>query len=228
MAFSLTHGGFRHNTRDDTQDDNHHNDGNDHREDNHINYRTQTVVDRNAQHAAYGGIHFGAALFGWLTSTGIATILMSLLAAAGSALAVTNVASASDVTADTAKTVGLAGGILFLIVLAIAYYAGGYVAGRLSRFDGMRQGFVTWLIGVIVTIILGGVGAAIGAKYNILQQMNLPHLPVGASFTTGGLIVSVLALAVTLIAAIAGGKMGEFYHRKIDRHGRIDTRSATN
>jgi hypothetical protein len=34
MAFSLTHGGFRHNTRDDTQDDNHHNDGNDHREDN--------------------------------------------------------------------------------------------------------------------------------------------------------------------------------------------------
>jgi hypothetical protein len=228
MAFSLTHGGFRHNTRDDTHDDHSDNDHNDHYKEQHINYRKQTVVDRDAQHAAYGGIHFGAALFGWLASTGIATILMSILAAAGSALALNKLDSANSVTADTAKTVGLTGGILFLLVLAIAYYAGGYVAGRLSRFDGMRQGFVTWLIGVIVTLILGGAGAALGAKYNVLQQMNLPHLPVGSSFTTGGLIATTLAFLVTLAAAILGGKVGERYHRKIDRHGRIDTRSATN
>jgi hypothetical protein len=222
MAHILTHGGYRHGTREDREEHNDHNQ----QGDNSTGYREHAVVDHDAQRAAYGGIHFGAALFGWLTSTGIAAILLSIFAAAGGAFAVNKVNSGA-VTADTTNTVGLASGILFLAVLAIAYYAGGYVAGRLSRFDGMSQGFTTWLIGVIVTLLLGGAGAAIGSKYNVLQQMNLPHLPVGSSFTTGGLVVSVLALLLTLGAAILGGKMGERYHRKIDAEGHIGSATVT-
>jgi MFS family permease len=168
-------------------------------------------------------MHFGAAFYGWLVSTGIASILTAILGAAGSAVAVTSIDNARDITRATTETVGLVSGIVFLLVLAIAYYAGGYVAGRLSRFDGARQGFATWIIGVIVTLIIGGVGAALGAKYNVLQQLNLPHLPIGSSFTTGGLVASLLALIVTLIAAISGGKMGENYHRKIDAEGTLGT-----
>jgi hypothetical protein len=168
-------------------------------------------------------MHWGAALYGWLVSTGIAAILTAILGAAGSAVAVTSINNASNITGSTAQTVGLVSGILFLVVLAIAYYAGGYVAGRLSRFDGARQGFATWVIGVIVTLILGGAGAALGAKYNILQQLNLPHLPIGSSFTTGGLVASLLALLVTLAAAVSGGKTGENYHRKIDAEGTVGT-----
>jgi MFS family permease len=149
--------------------------------------------------------------------------LTAILGAAGSAVAVTSIDKASNVSGNTVQTVGLVSGIVFLLVLAIAYYAGGYVAGRLSRFDGARQGVATWIIGVIVTLILGGVGAALGAKYNILQQLNLPHLPIGSSFTTGGLIASLLALVVTLAAAVTGGKTGEQYHRKIDAEGSIGT-----
>jgi hypothetical protein len=202
MAHTMTHRGYHQGTQDE---------------------REHALVDHEAQHAAYGGMHFGAALFGWLTSTGIAAILTSILAAAGSALAVNAIDSTNSVTADTAKTVGLTSGILFLLVLAIAYYAGGYVAGRLSRFDGMRQGIATWIIGVVVTLLLGGAGAALGTKYNVLQQMNLPHLPIGSSFTTGGLIVTLLAFLVTLGAAIFGGKAGERYHRKIDAEGHVGT-----
>jgi hypothetical protein len=184
----------------------------------------QTVIDRDVQRQEYGGFHLGAAFFGWLVSTGIATILTAILAAAGSAVAVSKIDNTNSISSQTATTVGLASGILLLIVLAISYYAGGYVAGRMSRFDGARQGVGVWLIGFIIMLLLAGAGAALGAKYNILQQLNLPNLPVnGNSFTRGGLITTIAALVITLLAAVLGGKVGEGFHRKVDTAGTVDT-----
>ncbi|HET9098012.1 MAG TPA: hypothetical protein VFN51_00160 [Candidatus Saccharimonadales bacterium] len=182
--------------------------------------RGAAAIDRSAQRQKFGGFHLGAALFGWLVSTGIATILISILTAAGAAVALTQIKNATNISAQGVSTIGLTGGILFLIVLIVSYYAGGYVAGRLSRFDGARQGFGVWAIGILITIILAALGAAIGSKYNVLQQMNLPHIPIKAgSFTTGGLITSLIAIVVTLLAAVSGGKLGERYHRRVDEAG---------
>ena len=107
-----------------------------------------------------------------------------------------------------------------LLVLGVAYYAGGYVAGRMSRFDGPRQGVAVWVIGLIVTVVLAVAGVLLGAKYNVLSQLSLPRIPVDeGSLTTGGLIALVAIVLVTLLAAVAGGKQGTHYHRKIDRTG---------
>lgn len=179
----------------------------------------RAVVDRTAQRAEFGGFHFGSAFFGWLVATGLGALLTALLVAGGAAVAVTSI---NAVTPGTAATVGFVSGLLLLIALAIAYYAGGYVAGRMARFDGARQGFGTWLIGVIITLILGGVGAAAGAKYNIMQGLNLPHLPINqGSFTTGGLITTLLILVVTLLAALYGGRRGARYHEVVDTVGEM-------
>jgi len=60
----------------------------------------------------------------------------------------------------------------------------------------------------------------LGAKYNVLSQLNLPRIPVDeGSLTTGGLIALAAVVVGTLVAAIAGGKSGTHYHRKIDRIG---------
>jgi len=100
----------------------------------------------------------------------------------------------------------------------IAYYAGGYVAGRMSRFDGARQGGGAWLVGLLITIALGIVAAVAGDKYNVLSQLNLPRIPIGSeTLTTGGIIATLVVLVGSLLAAIAGGKVGERYHRRIDR-----------
>jgi hypothetical protein len=40
--------------------------------------------------------------------------------------------------------------------------------------------------------------------------------------TTGALITLGLVVLGTLIAAIAGGKVGQRYHRKVDRAGYVD------
>ena len=170
------------------------------------------------QREEFGGINWGAAFFGWLVAIGVAALLTAILSAAGAAIGLTQ--SSSSQAAGNAGTVGIVGGIVLLAVLAIAYYAGGYVAGRMSRFDGPRQGLGTWLIGLIVTVVLAVAGVLLGAKYNVLSQLNLPRIPVDeGSLTTGGLIALVAIVVVTLLAAMAGGKQGTHYHRKIDRTG---------
>jgi len=170
------------------------------------------------QRDEFGGFQWGADFFGWLVAVGIATLLTALLAATGAAVGLTS-ADTSDAT-DSATTIGIVGGVLLLVVLLLAYYFGGYVAGRMARFNGPRQGIGVWLIGLIVTVVLAVAGVVLGAEYNVLSQLNLPRIPVDeGSLTTGGLIALAAIVIGTLLAAMAGGKQGTHYHRKIDRTG---------
>jgi hypothetical protein len=172
------------------------------------------VEHRARQREEFGGINWGSAFFGWLVAIGTAALLTALLSATGAAIGLTE-------TADTAaeqETLTLAGGIALIVVLALAYYCGGYVAGRMSRFDGGRQGLGVWLVGLLITIALAVLAVIAGSEYNVLEQLNLPSLPVGESeLRTGGIIASVAAVLLTVLAAMAGGKAGERYHRKVDR-----------
>jgi hypothetical protein len=176
-----------------------------------------------AQHDRFGGTKWGAAFFGWLSANGLAVILLAILSAAGVAFGLTQVSSvdqAADAATQQADTIGIAGGIALLVVLFLAYLAGGYVAGRMARFDGIRQGIAVWVIGLLIIIALAVLGAVLGAQYNVLSQLNLPSIPVsGDALTTGGIIAGVAALLITLVGAILGGKLGTRYHRKIDRAG---------
>jgi len=174
------------------------------------------VVGR--QRDEFGGFSWGSAFFGWLVAIGLAALLTALLSAAGTATGLTQT-SASQAS-QNAETIGIVGGVLVLVVLAIAYYAGGYVAGRMARFDGARQGFGVWVLGLLVTAALAVAGVVLGSKYNVLGQLNLPRIPIDeGALTTGGIIALVAAVLVTLLAAIAGGKVGERFHRKVDRVG---------
>jgi hypothetical protein len=174
-------------------------------------------VDRR-QREEYGGLSWGSAFFGWLVAVGVSALLIAILSAAGAAIGLTE--TSADEAAGSAETVGIVGGIVLLAILMLAYYAGGYVAGRMARFNGPRQGVATWLIGLIVTVVLAVAGVLLGAEYNVLSSLNLPRIPVDeGSLTTGGLIALAAVLVGTLLAAIAGGKAGTHYHRKVDRVG---------
>jgi ABC-type Fe3+ transport system permease subunit len=174
---------------------------------------------RARQREEFGGLNWGAAFFGWLVAIGVAVILLAILSAAGTAFGLSENVSESDANAN-ADTIGIVGGILLIAVAAIAYYCGGYVSGRMSRFDGGRQGFGTWVIGLIVTIILAVAGVIFGSEYNVLEQLNLPRIPIDeGSLTTGAVIALAAVVIITLLAAMGGGKAGERYHRRIDRVG---------
>jgi MFS family permease len=173
-----------------------------------------------AQHARFGGIRWGAAFFGWLSANGLAVILIAILSAAGVALGLAKNVDTAHEAANQASQIGIGGGIAVLVVLFLAYLAGGYVAGRMARFDGARQGLAVWLIGLIVVIVLAAAGAILGAKYNVLHSLNLPRIPIDeGTATSAGIITLVAILLVTLLGAVLGGKLGDRFHRRVDRVG---------
>jgi hypothetical protein len=181
--------------------------------------RRDRVRDMRArQREEFGGINWGSAFFGWLVSVGMAAILLGLLSAAGTAFGLSEVSDAE--AEENAETIGIIGGILLILVLAIAYWCGGYVSGRMSRFDGGRQGIAVWILGLAVTIVLAVFGALFGAEYNVLERLNLPRIPIDeGSLTAGAAVALVVTVLATLIAAMVGGKTGERYHKKVDRLG---------
>jgi hypothetical protein len=172
---------------------------------------------RIRQRDEFGGINWGAAFFGWIVAIGIGVILTAIVSAAGAAIGLTDTVSPADAQSH-AGTVGIVGGALLIAIAVIAYYAGGYVAGRMSRFDGARQGFAVWLFGFVITLLVAGAGAIFGDQYNVFEQLNLPRIPVSTSaLTTGGAIALAAIVLGSLLAALAGGKVGQRYHRRVDR-----------
>ncbi len=174
----------------------------------------------------FGGMKFGSAFFGWLTAMGTAVLLTALLAAAGTAigLAATDNSVVQDATAavtDTAASIGIAGIIALLVILFVSYFCGGYVAGRMARFDGTKQGVAVWLWSILIAVVVAVAGAILGDQYDVLSRLNgFPRLPVNeGDLTAAGIVTAIVLAAVALLGAVLGGRAGMRYHRRIDEAG---------
>ncbi|MDQ6896279.1 MAG: hypothetical protein M3171_06715 [Actinomycetota bacterium] len=180
------------------------------------------VLPGTARGRLHVGINWGAAFFGWVAAMGLAVILTAFITAVGAAIGVTRGATtpqqASDQIQQNAQTVGLLGIILLAIVAFVSYYAGGYVAARMSRFDGPRQGFAVWMWAIIVAIVVAIVAAVAGARYDVLSTLNtFPRIPVSqGDLTSTGIVALLVLLAITLLGAVIGGAGGMRYHRKLE------------
>jgi uncharacterized membrane protein len=183
---------------------------------------TRRPVDVRRQRDEYGGINWGAAFFGWLVAVGIGALLTAFVSAAGAAVAISEIESTAEAVAN-ADTIGVVGVLALFAIALIAYFAGGYVAGRMSRFDGSRQGVGVWAWSIFAAIVLAILGAIAGEEYNLFAGLDLPRIPVDeGDLTTGGVILLVIVLVGTLLASMAGGKAGERYHRRVDAVGYDD------
>jgi hypothetical protein len=174
---------------------------------------------RRRERQAFGGrIQWEAAFFGWLAAIGLAAILVAMLVGGGVAVGLTDI---EDTAGQQAERLTFGGGVLLVAILAIAYLAGGYVGGRMARFDGWRQGLGVWLLSLLMTLALGATAWIAGGDVNPLESLELPRIPVEeeAGLTSGGIIATVAAAVVTLIAAIGGGVAGERFHRAVDDAG---------
>lgn len=176
------------------------------------------------QKERFGGMKLGSAFFGWLAATGLTVILVAALAAVGVGVG----AVGQDLPAgpEQTQTVGLVGAIVLLVILFLAYLAGGYVAGRMARFSGAKQGLAVWLWGVVMAALIAGVAAIVGSQYDILGSLNLPRVQIGEQTDTLATVIGIaVAAAVALVGAILGGLAGMRFHRRVDRTDVLD-RSA--
>ena len=189
-------------------------------------HHRDTVVEDRAERAAiarenayerFGGINWGASFFGWLVAVAVTVLLSSIVGAVVAALGDTNTITQTDAE-RSAGTVGMAAGITLMVVLGLAYFTGGYVAGRMSRFDGAKQGAGAWVVGLTVTVLALLIGWLAGQQYNVFDRVDLPRIPLPSDqVTTGGLIVAVALLVLTLLTSMLGGKIGQRYHLRVDR-----------
>ncbi|MCU1583746.1 MAG: hypothetical protein JWM49_302 [Microbacteriaceae bacterium] len=181
-----------------------------------------TVVEREKE--SFGGVKIGSAFFGWLTATGTAVLLTALLAATGAAIGLGNNLSANQAgqtAQQNAGTIGLIGAIALVVVLFVSYFCGGYVAGRMARFDGAKQGLAVWLWAVAIAIVVAIIAAIAGSQYNILGSLNsFPRIPVSeGNLTAGSIVTAIVAALISLAGAVLGGTAGMRFHRKVDRAG---------
>lgn len=188
-----------------------------------VDHDRKDVVER--ENEAFGGVKIFCAFFGWLTATGMTVLLTALVAAAGAGVGLAT--DASDV-ADAAKDqgisvdeIGWAGVALVLVIVFVAYYSGGYVAGRMARFDGIRQGVAVFGWTVVIAIAIAILGAVAGSKYDVLDDLNsFPRIPNDLSdLSIQAIVVLVGVVAASLVGAMLGGLAGMHFHRKVDRTG---------
>lgn len=192
--------------------------------DDHVDRPVDRPVDERAAaarqghaHDRFGGVNLGAAFAGWLVAVALSVLLTGIVGAVASAIGASTDFSQSDAQRE-AGAIGLGAAIAVVAILVIAYFYGGYVAGRMSRFDGARQGLVAWLIGLLVTIAAVVAGVVFGDEYNALDRVDLPQIPIPTDTATwGGLIAAVAIVVGTLLAAMIGGKVGHRYHDRVDR-----------
>lgn len=179
------------------------------------------VVGR--QREAFGGMKIGAAFFGWLTAVGVVTLLTAVLAATGAALGL-GIEDAEDAAGDAGiapEAIGWIGIVALLVILFVAYYCGGYVAGRMARFNGLKQGLAVWLWALAIAIVVALLGLLFGSRFDVFADLNVfPRIPVSeGQLTVAGIITALVVVLASLGGALLGGKAGTHYHRKVDRAG---------
>ncbi|MCC9197282.1 hypothetical protein QNO08_16720 [Arthrobacter sp. zg-Y820] len=165
----------------------------------------------------FGGVKIGSAFFGWLAAAGTTVLLSAIATAFGAALIANNNDVAGEATANP-EGAGITGIIILMVILFVAYFCGGYVAGRMARFSGIKQGVAVWAWGIVIAVVLALIGAIAGSELNINAQLNT--YPQLSGDNTGAAIISIIIAAlVALAGAILGGLAGMRFHRRVDKAG---------
>lgn len=164
--------------------------------------------------STFGGMRIGAGFFGWLSAIAL-TVLLSAVAGAIAAA----VGTSTDFTLNDAESLqgaAVTGAVILLAVLLLSYFAGGYVAGRMSRFSGLQQGLAVWLWGLLAAAVVIVLGLVFGADLDTAGMDAVVPLDLQEA-TAGAWIAVGIMLAATLLGALLGGLAGMRYHRRIDR-----------
>lgn len=154
----------------------------------------------------FGGFDLPAALAGMLAALGLTVLLAGLAGAAGS-VGYQRGADAADLSSG-----GLVTG---LVVLLAAFFVGGWVAGRMARYDGVLNGMACALLFVLLAAGVSAAGAWLGERYDFFDDVNLPQW-----FTDTGeaaaMTSAIIGIVVMVVAAALGGAVGTRYHRRAD------------
>jgi hypothetical protein len=183
-------------------------------------YFEATEERENRLRDMYGGVDWLASFLGFVFSV-VVGALFSLIAGLVLAPLGFSVNLGGEIGAAIITGLVLVGVLIFL-----TYFFGGYVAGRLARFDGGRNGamLLLWTLAVaLLAALVGGIfsnflpaGLSDGLR-NFIQNEVLSTIGNLSQLGILGILVAIGALLVALLGGFLGGRLGSRYHAEIDR-----------
>lgn len=161
-----------------------------------------------AHEAGFGSVSGISVLGGTLAAYGLAAAVLAI--AGGIAVLIHG---GSDFSGVSSYTLKVTTGIVVALVLFLAFLYGGYVAGRMARRSGVRNGLGVFVLGVILAVGIGVWVREAGGGPSLAQTLR----DVGAPTTwhqwqAEGYLFGIIALVAMLVASIIGGASGERWH----------------
>jgi hypothetical protein len=169
----------------------------------------------------YGGVDWLASFLGLVFAIVLGAVFSAVAGLVLVPFGITPYLSGGQIGASVITGLALLGVLIFL-----TFFFGGYVAGRLARFDGGRNGAMVLVWTFIVVLILA-LAAAIFRGFlpagmaegiaNLVDRIvsTAGNLAGGAGVV--GIVTAVAALLIALLGGFLGGRMGSRYHTEIDR-----------
>ena len=170
----------------------------------------------------YGGVDWLASFLGFVFTLVLASVFSAI-----AGLVLVPFGFQPEITSGRLGASVLTGLAVFGVLVFLAYFFGGYVAGRLARFDGGRNGtmvlvwtFIVALILALVAVVFSGFlpDAAAEGIGNVLRG-TVSTATILARAGGVGIAVAVAALLLALLGGFFGGRLGSRYHTEIDRAG---------
>jgi hypothetical protein len=174
------------------------------------NARDRTVLARDA---GLPRTSFISALAGAMVGYGTSIVLVAV--AAGIAARVSNTDTSTLTTYDW-RRIGDGAAVVLAVALLGSYLFGGYVAGRMARRAGALNGFLVFVLSIVV---VGVAVAIIGTKTDsgtIVGDLRRAGIPTTTSeWRDIGTVAGIASLAAMLVGSVLGGALGERWHGKL-------------
>ncbi len=169
----------------------------------------------------YGGVDWLASFIGCV----FALVCMSVLLLLISGLVLGPLGFTLDLPGGQLDSAIITGLVIVGLVLFLSYFFGGYVAGRLVRFDGGRNGTATVAWGILLAVIFALFGFLLagllpGSVFELLRGLQSGIQSIFGNLFTLGLVgagIIVGALLLVLLGGLLGGSLGNRYHTRVDR-----------
>src|SRR5215212_5037337 len=168
----------------------------------------------------YGGVDWLASFLGY-----VFTVVLALVFSAIAGLVLVPFGFPPEISGGQLGASVLTGLAVLGVLIFLTYFFGGYVAGRLARFDGGRNGAMVLVWTFIVALILALIAVVFSDFLPAGMADGVSNLARGTVSTAtnlagagvAGIIVAVAALLLALLGGFFGGRLGSRYHTEIDR-----------
>lgn len=164
-----------------------------------------------ARDAGLGQVSLISVLAGTLVAYGAFAVVLAITAAVAKAAGVD-----ADLSGNDWQRLGTAGGVVVAGVLLVSYLMGGYVAGRMARRAGSLNGFLVFVLGVLVAVAVTAIVNVFTDGEDILNNLRNVGVPTSSDeWGDIGTVAGIGSVLAMILGSVLGGILGERWHGKL-------------